>query len=55
MGRIEDAARTPLTFAERVDTARCGDPAVLAVVTSTGYGYRRPGGVAVIPVGVLGP
>ena len=55
VGRIEDAARTLLTFAERVDTARCGDPAVLAVVTSTGYGYQRPDGVAVIPVGVLGP
>ena len=54
-GRIEDAARTLLTFAERVDTARCGDPAALAVVTSAGFGYRRPDGVAVIPVGVLGP
>lgn len=55
VGRIEDAARTLLTFAERVDKTRCGDPAVLAVVTSTGYGYQRPDGVAVIPVGVLGP
>lgn len=54
-GRIEDAARTLLTFAERVDKARCGTPAVLAVVTSTGYGYKRPDGVVVIPVGVLGP
>ena len=55
VGRVEDAARTLLTFAERVDTARCGAPAALAVVTSTGYGYQRPDGVAVIPVGVLGP
>ena len=53
--RTEDAARTLLAFSERVDTARCGDPAALAVVTSTGYGYQRPDGVAVIPVGVLGP
>ena len=55
VGRVEDAARTLLTFAERVDTARYGAPAALAVVTSTGYGYQRPDGVAVIPVGVLGP
>ena len=54
-GRIEDAARTLLTFAQRVDTARCGKPAALAVVTSTGFGYRRPDGVAVVSVGVLGP
>ena len=55
VGRIEDAARTLLNFAERVDTGRCGPPAALGVITATGYGYQRPDGVGVIPVGVLGP
>ena len=32
-----------------------GSPAVLGVVTGTGYGYTRPDGVVVIPVGALGP
>lgn len=54
-GRIEEGAKTLLAFAERVDTGRCGTPAALAVITSTGYGYQRPDGVGVIPVGALGP
>ncbi len=54
-GRVEDAARTLLTFADRIDTARCGAPAALGVITATGYGYQRPDGVGVIPIGVLGP
>lgn len=54
-GRVEDAARTLLTFADRLDTARCGAPAALGVITATGYGYQRPDGVGVIPIGVLGP
>ena len=31
-------------------TAKCGAPAVLAVVTGTGYGYLRPDGITVIPI-----
>ena len=54
-GRTEEAAKTLLAFAGRVDTAHWGNPAALAVVTSTGFGYERPDGVVVIPVGVLGP
>ena len=54
-GRVEEAARTLLRFAERVDTERCGAPAALAVITATGYAYQRPDGVGVVPVGVLGP
>lgn len=54
-GRIEEAAKTLLAFAERIDTDRCGAPGALAVITSGGYGYRRPDGVGVIPVGELGP
>ena len=54
-GRIEEAARALLKFAGRVDTERCGEPAVLAVITGSGYGYRRTDGVCVVPVGALGP
>ncbi len=52
---VDDAARGLLRFAERVDTARAGEPAVLAVIVGTGYGYVRDDGVAVIPIGALGP
>ena len=54
-GRIDEAATALLRFANRVDTTRSGQPAALAVITGSGYGYQRPDGVGVIPVGVLGP
>ena len=54
-GRIEEAAQTLLKFADRVDTERMGAPAALGVVTGSPYGYRRPDGVSVIPVGALAP
>ncbi|WP_420633006.1 ATP-binding protein [Candidatus Palauibacter sp.] len=54
-GRIDDAARSLLKFADRVDTERCGEPAALGVIVGTGYGYTRKDGVAVIPIGALGP
>ena len=53
--RIDQAVRALLKFAGRVDTERCGEPAALGVIVgSGGYGYTRPDGVAVIPVGALG-
>jgi len=54
-GYIEQGAANLLTFAERIDAERCGSPAVLGVITGMGYCYTRDDGVAVIPVGVLGP
>jgi uncharacterized protein len=54
-GQIDDAAATLSRFATRVDKARCGSPALLAVIVASGYGYRREDGVAVIPIGALGP
>jgi len=53
--QIDQAARSLLTFASRVDRTRCGDPAFLAVVTATGFAYRREDGVAVVPVATLCP
>jgi hypothetical protein len=43
-----------LRFAARI-TASCGSPALMAVIVATGYGYRRDDGVAVVPIGALGP
>ena len=54
-GQVDAAAASLLTFATRVDTAKCGAPAALGVITASGYGYRRPDGVHVIPIGALGP
>ncbi len=55
MGHIDAGAANLLKFAERVDTRKCGSPALLGVIVGTGYGYMRKDGVAVIPVGALGP
>ncbi len=52
--RVDDGARALLKFADRVDVERCGEPAALGVIVGSGYGYGRPDGVGVIPVGALG-
>jgi uncharacterized protein len=54
-GQIDAAAASLTRFAERIDTASCGSPALLGVIVATGYGYRREDGVVVIPIGALGP
>jgi uncharacterized protein len=53
--RIEEAAANLARFRERIDSSKSGDPAVLAVVVGTGYGYVRKDGIQVIPIGCLGP
>ena len=55
LSRIDDAARSLLRFKDRVDTSRSGEPAALGVIVERGYGYVRPDGVRVIPLGALGP
>jgi len=54
-GQIDQAASRLLKFAEKIDTAKVGAPAVLGVVTASGYGLTRPDGVVTIPIGALGP
>ena len=54
-GAIDSAAKHLLKLKERVDSEQEGDPAFLAVVTYTGFAYRRNDGVFVIPIGCLGP
>jgi hypothetical protein len=52
---IDTAAANLIAFSRKVDTTKVGEPATLAVVTATGYGYTRPDGVVVIPAATLGP
>lgn len=54
-GQIDEAAASLSRFAERIDTDSCGRPALLGVIVATGYGYLREDGIAVIPIGALGP
>jgi predicted AAA+ superfamily ATPase len=52
---LEEAATALRKFVRQVDTSRSGEPAMLAIVTASGYGYTRDDGVQVIPIGALGP
>jgi len=54
-GAVDAAAANLLRLADRVDPARHGPPAALAVITGWGYAYRRADGVGVIPIGALAP
>jgi predicted AAA+ superfamily ATPase len=54
-GGVEAGARSLRTFEGRIDQRKCGPPAILAVITGTGFAYMRDDGVAVIPIGALGP
>jgi predicted AAA+ superfamily ATPase len=55
-GAIDSGAKSLINFAKQIDTDRCGAPGALGVIVGTsGYGYLRPDGVAVIPIGALGP
>ncbi len=52
--RIDQGAASLLKLARRINTDRHGKPAALGVIVPKGYGYRRPDGVDVIPIGALG-
>jgi predicted AAA+ superfamily ATPase len=51
----DSAAEALISFAHRVDVDRHGSPAALVVVTAGRYTLRRPDGVVVVPISVLGP
>lgn len=55
VGQIDEAAANLIKFATRVDTGIIGRPMVLGVIVGFGFGYVRPDGVAVVPIGALGP
>lgn len=52
---VDAAAAGLLRFAASVDDTKHGQPAVLAVITSSGFAGRREDGVHVIPITALGP
>ncbi len=52
---IETAAISLKRLADRLDTTHWHNPAQLAVITATGYGYTRKDGVHVVPITALGP
>lgn len=54
-GQVEQAAASLKRLAAQIDGSRSGSPAFLAVFCGRGYGYRRPDGVVVVPIGALGP
>lgn len=54
-GAIDSAAKNLLKLREKVDSEQEGDPVFPAVVTYTGFAYRREDGVFVIPIGCLSP
>ncbi|MEU2198744.1 DUF4143 domain-containing protein [Isoptericola sp. NPDC019482] len=54
-GQVDAAAAALLRFAAKIDADRTGTPVVLAVITGSEYAYTRPDGVAVVPLGMLGP
>lgn len=54
-GLADEGAANLLKFAARVDAAKCGKSSALGVIVGTGFGYVRPDGIAVIPIGALGP
>ena len=53
-GQVDAAANALLRFRDRLDLTAVGRPGTLAVITGSGYGYRRDDGVCVIPLEALG-
>jgi hypothetical protein len=54
-GLIDEGAAALQRFHEGIDTRKCGEPALLSVIVGTGFGYVRPDGIAVLPIGALAP
>lgn len=55
VGLVDEGAASLRKFADVIDTKKCGKPTLLAVISGTGYGYVRPDGISVIPIGALAP
>lgn len=53
--RIDEAAASLLKACRIIDEGERGQPANKLVVTGSGYGYRRPDGVSVVPISALCP
>jgi len=53
--QVDAGAASLLAFAARMKGNRQGPPASLNVITGWGYGFTRPDGINVIPIGALAP
>ena len=54
-GQVDAAVGSLLRMRDRLELNTVGDPGTLAVIVGSGYGYKRPDGICVIPVAALGP
>jgi len=54
-GLVDEGAEALMRFRKAIDTEQSGEPAVLGVIAGTGFGYARPDGIVVVPVGALAP
>ena len=50
---IEKAAAQLLRFKDKIDTQKMGSPSFLMILTAGEYGYLRPDGIWVAPIGAL--
>jgi predicted AAA+ superfamily ATPase len=50
IGAADEAARTLLKFADKIDTNMTKAPNTLAIITGNGFAHRRPDGVNVVPL-----
>ena len=50
---IDYGAENLLRLKEKIDTDKMNSPSFLVVITGSGYAYKRPDGVYVIPIGCL--
>ena len=53
IGAVDDAANNLLKFAAKIDTEKTKAPAALTVITGSGFAYKRPDGVNVVPISTL--
>ncbi len=54
-GQVDAAVDSLLRMRDRLELNTVGDPGALGVIVGSGYGYKRPDGICVIPIAALGP
>ncbi len=54
-GQVDAAVDSLLRMRDRLELNTVGEPGTLGVIVGSGYGYKRPDGICVIPVAALGP
>jgi predicted AAA+ superfamily ATPase len=54
-GGVDGAATSLNRAVNAIDTQSVGEPNALVILTGTGPGYRRPDGIAVVPITALRP